>query len=143
MYRYSISLDRIKELERELLTLIEAKDNTADVLKCSTLSDTPRGIGTSDKTLDAVERMVDYYQPRIDYIKESIGELYDLRTQVDKALVKLLQVYPQGHRVIMLRYIGWKTENEISQLVEINVQWMYGIIRRAKVIMLKELKKGH
>lgn len=101
--QYPFIGDDIRREQDKLNEYIALQINARDPLKAQTLSDMPHMPegNISDQTLQAVEKVIDCYQAKIDEQVKKINELIDRQKWLDKAYASLTE---DERRIVTLRY---------------------------------------
>lgn len=101
--QYPFIGDDIRREQDKLNEYIALQINARDPLKAQTLSDMPHMPegNISDQTLQAVEKVIDCYQAKIDEQVKKINELMDRQKWLDKAFATLTE---NERRIIYLKY---------------------------------------
>ena len=123
------------DIQREQATLneyIALQIKARDPLKAQTLSDMPHmpDGNTSDPTADAVERVIDKYQEKIDEQVTKINELIDRQKWLDKAYASLTE---DERRIVCLRYNDrWATWDIMRRMGMKQYKSFYKVLNSAK-----------
>jgi DNA-directed RNA polymerase specialized sigma24 family protein len=101
--QYPFIGDDIRREQGKLNEFISLQQEARDTLKGQALTDMPHmpDGNTSDPTADAVERVIDKYQDKIDEQVAKINELMDRQKWLDKAYASLTE---DERRIVTLRY---------------------------------------
>lgn len=130
--QYPFIGDDIRREQDKLNEYIALQINARDPLKAQTLSHAPHmpGGNTPDQTLQAIERVIDYYQAKIDEQVKKINELIDRQKWLDKALAGLTE---DERRIVYLRYNErWRTWQIMRRLGIQKRDTFYKILDSAK-----------
>jgi DNA-directed RNA polymerase specialized sigma subunit len=128
---HEINKDILK-LSKDLRTAIEAETNNDGCIKASVISDTPKGIGTSEPTYshteDLIEQLEEIGIELANMAKETKEQMQDLlytKSQIDIAYFAL---EPEEQTIIRLRYFDmpapqytWKQVSEAAHYSESQV----------------------
>ena len=123
------------DIRREQATLneyIQLQIDARDTLKGQTLTDMPHmpDGNTSDPTADAVERVVDKYQDKINEQVAKINDLIDRQKWLDKAYASLTE---DERRIVCLRYNDrWATWQIMRRLGIMRRETFYKTLDSAK-----------
>ena len=101
--QYPFLGDDIRREQATLNEYIQLQIDARDTLKGQVLTDMPHmpDGNTSDPTADAVERVIDKYQEKINEQVAKINELIDRQKWLDKAYASLTE---DERRIVCLRY---------------------------------------
>lgn len=101
--QYPFIGDDIRREQATLNEYIALQIDARDTLKGQTLTDMPHmpDGNTSDPTADAVERVIDKYQDKINEQVTKINDLIDRQKWLDKAYASLTE---DERRIVCLRY---------------------------------------
>jgi len=101
--QYPFLGDDIRREQATMNEYIQLQIDARDTLKAQTLTDMPHmpDGNTSDPTADAVERVIDKYQDKINEQVAKINELIDRQKWLDKAYASLTE---DERRIVCLRY---------------------------------------
>lgn len=130
--QYPFIGDDIQKAQKELNRYIELQQEARDPLKAQTLSympHMPEG-NISDQTLQAVEKVIDCYQAKIDEQVKKINELIDRQKWLDKAFADLTE---DERRIVYLRYNErWQTWKIMHRMGIEHKNTFYKILDSAK-----------
>lgn len=130
--QYPFIGDDIRREQDKLNEYIALQINARDPLKAQTLSDMPHMPegNISDQTLQAVEKVIDCYQAKIDEQVKKINELIDRQKWLDKAFADLTE---DERRIVYLRYNErWRTGQIMRRLGIQKRDTFYKILDSAK-----------
>lgn len=96
--------EKIQKLNNELNNIIQCSDLTYNTLKAQRLTGMPHSTDTSDQVYDAVEKIIDRYDARINNIKNKINMWLDIQEKVDEIFYKPELLTIEERRIIELRY---------------------------------------
>lgn len=114
--QYPFIGDDIRREQAKLNEYIQLQQEARDPLKAQTLSDMPHMPegNTSDQTLQAIEKVIDYYRAKIDEQVAKINELIDRQKWLDKAFASLT---PEERAVICLLYNEQYSERRVAKIM--------------------------
>ena len=114
--QYPFIGEDIQKAQKELNRYIELQQEARDPLKAQTVSDTPHMPegNISDQTLQAVEKVIDCYQAKIDEQVAKINELIDRQKWLDKAFASLT---PEERAVVCLLYNEQYSERRVAKMM--------------------------
>lgn len=124
--------DDIRREQGTLNEYIQLQQEARDTLKGQTLTDMPHmpDGNTSDPTCDAVERVIDKYQDKINEQVTKINDLIDRQKWLDKAYASLTE---DERRIVCLRYNDrWRTWDIMQRLGIKKHDTFYKILDSAK-----------
>lgn len=130
--QYPFIGDDIRREQDKLNEYIQLQQEARDPLKAQTLSDMPHMPegNVSDQTLQAVEKVIDLYQAKIDEQVAKINELIDRQKWLDKAYASLTE---DERRIVTLRYNErWQTWKIMQRLGIQKRDTFYKILDSAK-----------
>ena len=130
--QYPFIGDDIRREQATLNEYIRLQQEARDPLKAQTLSDMPHmpDGNVSDQTLQAVEKVIDCYQAKIDEQVKKINELIDRQKWLDKAYASLTE---DERRIVCLRYNDrWKTYDIMQRMGIKKDKTFYKILDSAK-----------
>jgi DNA-directed RNA polymerase specialized sigma subunit len=130
--QYPFIGDDIRREQDKLNEYIQLQIDARDTLKAQTLSDMPHmpDGNTSDPTADAVERVIDKYQDKINEQVAKINELIDRQKWLDKAYASLTE---DERRIVCLRYNErWAARKIMRRLGILDRRTFYKILDSAK-----------
>ena len=130
--QYPFLGDDIRREQDKLNEYIQLQQDARDTLKGQALTDMPHmpDGNTSDPTADAVERVIDKYQAKIDEQVIKINELIDRQKWLDKAYASLTE---DERRIVCLRYNDrWATWDIMSRLHIKKYDTFYKILDSAR-----------
>jgi len=130
--QYPFIGDDIRREQDKLNEYIQLQQEARDTLKGQTLADMPHMPegNTSDPTADAVERVIDKYQDKINEQVAKINELIDRQKWLDKAFAGLTE---DERRIVYLRYNErWRTGQIMRRLGIQKRDTFYKILDSAK-----------
>ena len=130
--QYPFISDDIRREQATLNEYIRLQQEARDPLKAQTLSHAPHmpAGNTPDQTLQAIERVIDYYQAKIDEQVSKINELIDRQKWLDKAYASLTE---DERRIVCLRYNDrWQTWKIMTRLGILDRRTFYKILDSAK-----------
>jgi DNA-directed RNA polymerase specialized sigma subunit len=130
--QYPFIGDDIRREQGKLNEYIQLQQEARDTLKAQTLSDMPHmpDGNTSDPTADAVERVIDKYQDKINEQVAKINELIDRQKWLDKAFADLTE---DERRIVYLRYNErWQTWKIMHKMGILDRRTYYKILDSAK-----------
>jgi DNA-directed RNA polymerase specialized sigma subunit len=130
--QYPFIGDDIRREQGKLNEYISLQQEARDPLKAQTISDMPHmpDGNVSDQTLQAIERVIDYYQAKIDEQVAKINELIDRQKWLDKAYASLTE---DERRIVCLRYNDrWRTWDIMQRLGIKKHDTFYKILDSAK-----------
>lgn len=122
----------IRREQGKLNEYISLQQDARDTLKGQALTDMPHMPegNTSDPTCDAVERVVDKYQDKINEQVAKINDLIDRQKWLDKAYASLTE---DERRIVCLRYNDrWQTWKIMTRLGILDRRTFYKILDSAK-----------
>ena len=125
--------ETIQKLNRETNDILKNKLETRDNLKAVTLTDMPRGSEVGNPTLEAVERIIDVYDKRVQEISNEIEEYMNIKEYIDRVL-KELNV--DEYRLIDLRYFKLYKFKRIAHIMHYSVGYTYEMHDKAIKKML-------
>lgn len=114
--QYPFIGDDIRREQGKLNEYIQLQQEARDTLKGQTLTDMPHmpDGNTSDPTADAVERVIDKYQDKINEQVAKINELIDRQKWLDKAFASLT---PEERAVVCLLYNEQYSERRVAKMM--------------------------
>jgi len=114
--QYPFIGDDIRREQGKLNEYIQLQQEARDTLKGQALTDMPHMPegNTSDPTADAVERVIDKYQDKINEQVAKINELIDRQKWLDKAFEKLT---PEERAVVYLLYDEQYSERRVAKMM--------------------------
>lgn len=114
--QYPFIGDDIRREQDKLNKYIQLQIDARDTLKGQALTDMPHmpDGNTSDPTADAVERVIDKYQDKINEQVAKINELIDRQKWLDKALASLT---PEERAVVCLLYNEQYSERRVAKMM--------------------------
>jgi DNA-directed RNA polymerase specialized sigma subunit len=130
--QYPFIGDDIRREQDKLNEYIQLQQEARDTLKGQTLTDMPHmpDGNISDQTLQAVEKVIDCYQAKIDEQVAKINELIDRQKWLDKAYASLTE---DERRIVYLRYNErWQTWKIMRRLGIMDRRTYYKILDSAK-----------
>ena len=130
--QYPFIGDDIRREQGKLNEYIQLQQEARDTLKGQALTDMPHMPegNTSDPTADAVERVIDKYQDKINEQVAKINELIDRQKWLDKAFAGLTE---DERRIVYLRYNErWRTGQIMRRLGIQKRDTFYKILDSAK-----------
>lgn len=130
--QYPFIGDDIRREQGILNEYIQLQQEARDTLKGQTLTDMPHMPegNTSDPTCDAVTRVIDKYQDKINEQVAKINELIDRQKWLDKAYASLTE---DERRIVCLRYNDrWRTWDIMQRLGIKKHDTFYKILDSAK-----------
>lgn len=130
--QYPFLGDDIRREQDTLNEYIQLQQEARDTLKGQAMTDTPHmpDGNTSDPTCDAVERVIDKYQDKIDEQVTKINELIDRQKWLDKAYASLTE---DERRIVTLRYNDrWATWQIMRRMGIMRRETFYKILDSAK-----------
>ena len=105
------------DIRREHATLndyIQRQQEARETLKAANNDGMPHGYDVADKTYEAVERVIDLYQTKIDEQVAKINELIDRQKWLDKAFASLT---PEERAVVCLLYNEQYSERRVAKMM--------------------------
>lgn len=128
--QYPYISEDIQKLQAELNRYIELQQEARNPLKAQTIDGMPHGTGISDKTYEAVEKIIDLYQTEIDKLAVKINALIDRKTRLEKAFAELTE---DERRILYLRYDErWQTRKIMRRMGIEHKNTFYKILDSAK-----------
>lgn len=130
--QYPFIGDDIRREQGILNEYIQLQQDARDTLKGQVLTKMPHMPegNTSDPTCDAVERVIDKYQDKINEQVAKINELIDRQKWLDKAYASLTE---DERRIVCLRYNDrWRTWDIMRRLGIKKHDTFYKILDSAK-----------
>jgi DNA-directed RNA polymerase specialized sigma24 family protein len=130
--QYPFIGDDIRREQDKLNEYIALQIKARDPLKAQTLSDMPHmpDGNVSDQTLQAVEKVIDCYQAKIDEQVAKINELIDRQKWLDKAYASLTE---DERRIVTLRYNErWAARKIMRRMGILDRRTFYKILDSAK-----------
>jgi len=122
-----------EDIRREQATLndyIQRQQEARETLKAANNDGMPHGYNVADKTYEAVERVIDLYQAKIDEQVAKINELIDRQKWLDKAFATLTE---DERRLLYLRYDErWQTSRIMRRMGILDRRTFYKILDSAK-----------
>jgi len=114
--QYPFIGDDIRREQGKLNEYIQLQQEARDTLKGQALTDMPHMPegNTSDPTADAVERVIDKYQDKINEQVAKINELIDRQKWLDKAFETLT---PEERAVVYLLYDEQYSERRVAKMM--------------------------
>lgn len=114
--QYPFIGDDIRREQGKLNEYIQLQQEARDTLKGQALTDMPHMPegNTSDPTADAVERVIDKYQDKINEQVKKINELIDRQKWLDKAFASLT---PEERAVVCLLYNEQYSERRVAKMM--------------------------
>ena len=114
--QYPFIGDDIRREQGKLNEYIQLQQEARDTLKGQTLTDMPHmpDGNISDQTLQAVEKVIDCYQAKIDEQVAKINELIDRQKWLDKAFASLT---PEERAVVCLLYNEQYSERRVAKMM--------------------------
>lgn len=99
--QYPYIAEDIQREQAELNKFIQLQQEARNPLRVHAFDGMPHNPGVSDKTYQAVEKIIDEYQTEIDACVEAIRDLLDTKRWMDLAYTRLTE---DERRVLLLRY---------------------------------------
>jgi DNA-directed RNA polymerase specialized sigma subunit len=130
--QYPFIGDDIRREQGKLNEYIQLQQEARDTLKGQALTDMPHMPegNTSDPTADAVERVIDKYQDKINEQVAKINDLIDRQKWLDKAYAGLTE---DERRIVYLRYNErWAARRIMRRLGILDRRTFYKILDSAK-----------
>lgn len=130
--QYPFIGDDIRREQAKLNEYIQLQQEARDTLKGQALTDMPHmpDGNTSDPTCDAVERVIDKYQDKINEQVAKINELMNRQKWLDKAYASLTE---DERRIVTLRYNErWATWQIMRRMGIKKYNTFYKILDSAK-----------
>lgn len=130
--QYPFIGDDIRREQDKLNEYIQLQIDARDTLKGQALTDMPHMPegNTSDPTADAVERVIDKYQDKINEQVAKINDLIDRQKWLDKAYAGLTE---DERRIVYLRYNErWAARRIMRRLGILDRRTFYKILDSAK-----------
>jgi DNA-directed RNA polymerase specialized sigma subunit len=128
--QYPFIGDDIRREQATLNDYIQRQQEARETLKAANNDGMPHGHDVADKTYEAVERVVDLYQTKIDEQVAKINELIDRQKWLDKAFADLTE---DERRIVYLRYDErWQTWKIMTRLGILDRRTFYKILDSAK-----------
>jgi DNA-directed RNA polymerase specialized sigma subunit len=130
--QYPFIGDDIRREQDKLNEYIQLQQEARDTLKGQTLTGMPHMPegNISDQTLQAVEKVIDCYQAKIDEQVARINELIDRQKWLDKAYASLTE---DERRIVYLRYNErWAARKIMRRLGILDRRTFYKILDSAK-----------
>lgn len=130
--QYPFLGEDIRREQAKLNEYIQLQQEARDPLKAQTISHMPhmpKG-NVSDKTLQAIEKVIDYYQTKIDEQVNKINALINRQKWLDKAYASLTE---DERRIVCMRYNErWRTWDIMRRLGIKQYKSFYKILDSAK-----------
>ena len=136
--QYPFIGDDIRREQAKLNEFIKLQQDARDPLKAQTLSDmphTPEG-NISDQTLQAVEKVIDCYQAKIDEQVKKINELIDRQKWLDKAFASLT---PEERAVICLLYNEQYSERRVAKIMYQGSRYKLSKVLNEAILKIKHI----
>ena len=128
--QYPFIGDDIRREQATLNDYIQRQQEARETLKAANNDGMPHGYDVADKTYEAVERVIDLYQTKIDEQVAKINELIDRQKWLDKAFAGLTE---DERRIVYLRYNErWQTWKIMRRLGIMDRRTFYKILDSAK-----------
>jgi DNA-directed RNA polymerase specialized sigma subunit len=128
--QYPYICDDIQKAQAELNGYIVLQIEARNTLKGQIIDEMPHGTGISDQTYNAVEKLIDDYQVKIDECVQEINGLLDLKKWMDKAFAALTE---DERRILYLRYDErWQTWKIMKRLGIMKRDTFYKLLDSAK-----------
>jgi len=130
--QYPFIGDDIRREQGKLNEYIQLQQEARDTLKGQTLTGMPHMPegNIPDQTLQAVEKVIDCYQAKIDEQVKKINELIDRQKWLDKAFADLTE---DERRIVYLRYNErWQTWKIMQRMGILDRRTFYKILDSAK-----------
>jgi DNA-directed RNA polymerase specialized sigma subunit len=128
--QYPFIGDDIRREQATLNDYIQRQQEARETLKAANNDGMPHGYDVADKTYEAVERVIDLYQTKIDEQVAKINELIDRQKWLDKAYASLTE---DERRIVCLRYNDrWQTWKIMQRLGIEHKNTFYKILDSAK-----------
>lgn len=127
---YPFICEDIQKLQAELNRYIQLQQEARNTLRSQNMDGMPHGYDVSDQTYQAVEKMIDMYQAKIDECVAKINELMDRKKWLDKAFAELTE---DERRLLYLRYDErWQTWKVMRRMGIQKPHTFYKILDSAK-----------
>jgi DNA-directed RNA polymerase specialized sigma subunit len=128
--QYPFIGDDIRREQATLNDYIQRQQEARETLKAANNDGMPHGYDVVDKTYEAVERVIDLYQTKIDEQVAKINELIDRQKWLDKAFAGLTE---DERRIVYLRYNErWQTWKIMHRMGILDRRTFYKILDSAK-----------
>ena len=128
--QYPFIGDDIRREQATLNDYIQRQQEARETLKAANNDGMPHGHDVADKTYEAVERVIDLYQTKIDEQVAKINELIDRQKWLDKAFADLTE---DERRIVYLRYNErWQTWKIMRRMGIMDRRTYYKILDSAK-----------
>lgn len=128
--QYPFIGDDIRREQATLNDYIQRQQEARETLKAANNDGLPHGYDVADKTYEAVERVIDCYQAKIDEQVAKINELIDRQKWLDKAFASLTE---DERRIVYLRYNErWQTWKIMHRMGIEHKNTFYKILDSAK-----------
>jgi len=112
--QYPFIGDDIRREQATLNDYIQRQQEARETLKAANNDGMPHGYDVADKTYEAVERVIDLYQTKIDEQVAKINELIDRQKWLDKAFASLT---PEERAVVCLLYNEQYSERRVAKMM--------------------------
>ncbi len=128
--QYPFIGDDIRREQDKLNEYIQLQQEARETLKAANNDGMPHGYDVADKTYEAVEKVIDCYQAKIDEQVKKINELIDRQKWLDKAFAGLTE---DERRIVYLRYNErWQTWKIMRRMGIEHKNTFYKILDSAK-----------
>jgi DNA-directed RNA polymerase specialized sigma subunit len=128
--QYPFIGDDIRREQATLNDYIQRQQEARETFKAANNDGMPHGYDVVDKTYEAVERVIDLYQTKIDEQVAKINELMDRQKWLDKAYASLTE---DERRIVYLRYNErWQTWKIMHRMGIEHKNTFYKILDSAK-----------
>lgn len=136
--QYPFIGDDIRREQGKLNEYIQLQQEARDTLKGQTLTDMPHmpDGNTSDPTADAVERVIDKYQDKINEQVAKINDLIDRQKWLDKAYASLT---PEERAVICLLYNEQYSERRVAKIMYQGSRYKLSKVVNEAVLKIKRI----
>lgn len=136
--QYPFIGDDIRREQGKLNEYIQLQQEARDTLKGQTLTDMPHmpDGNTSDPTADAVERVIDKYQDKINEQVAKINELIDRQKWLDKAYASLT---PEERAVVCLLYNEQYSERRVAKIMYQGSRYKLSKVVNEAVLKIKRI----
>lgn len=128
--QYPFIGDDIRREQATLNDYIQRQQEARETLKAANNDGMPHWYDVADKTYEAVERVIDLYQTKIDEQVAKINELLDRKKWLDKAFAGLTE---DERRIVYLRYNErWQTWKIMRRMGILDREKFYRLLNSAK-----------
>jgi nicotinate-nucleotide pyrophosphorylase len=128
-----------EDIRREQATLndyIQRQQEARETLKAANNDGMPHGYDVADKTYEAVEKVIDCYQAKIDEQVSKINDLIDRQKWLDKAYASLT---PEERAVVCLLYNEQYSERRVAKIMYQGSRYKLSKVVNEAVLKIKRI----